>query len=113
MGDSVYIDTQGIESAIHNALVDNLPDLTPLCRAAYVFELQEVEKRLDALVELDAIRSPGEESKASKDTMEVLWRRRNELLGLLWPAIDPDAEPQQTGGVAPELHKAADEGMGC
>jgi hypothetical protein len=92
MGDPIYIDTQGIESSVYNALVESLPDLNPLIRAAYVFELQEVEKRLDALGKLDAIRTPGEESKASKEAMEALWQRRNELLGLLWPSLPSPGE---------------------
>lgn len=92
MGDPIYIDTQGIESAIHNALVDNLPNFTPLTRAAYVFELEAVEKRLRAFGATVAMAHEDETlfsvSPDNETLARTLWRRRGELLGLLWPGVE-------------------------
>ena len=99
----VYIDTQGIESAINNALVDNLPDFTPLARAAYLFELDGVEKRL-RIFGADVAMAREDETMFSvaprNDALaRTLWRRRKELLGLLWPVVDvkPEAAPEPMG----------------
>lgn len=93
MCDTVYLDTQGIENSVYNGIVQSMPDLEPLVRAAYVFELQEVEKRLEALSHMHPLRSDAEQP-GSTAAMEALWRRRNELLGRLWPhegTADPSA----------------------
>ena len=93
MGDTVYIDSQSVEHGVYNGIVTAMPDLEPLVRAAYVFELQEVEKRLEALSHMHPLRGDSEQP-ASTAAMEALWRRRNELLGRLWPheeTADPSA----------------------
>lgn len=113
MGDPIYIDTQGIENSVYNAIVESMPDLTPLVRAAYVFELNAVEKRLEPFGGHTAIQHEDEtflvREADSAAVVDALWRRRQELRGLLWPPLDAPAN----GGVATDLQKAADEGMGC
>lgn len=81
MGDDSYFDL-----GMHNALNEAL---TPLFRAAYVFELQEVEKRVIALQRGLAIADKDRRPDYERQ-LEALWARRNELLGLLWPALDVD-----------------------
>lgn len=93
MSGTMYLDSQGLPEGIENAIsrgLENLPDYTPLFRAAYVFELQEVEKRMEALgdvIEVD------QDSTDVVQALEALWRRRLELTGLLWPSSvsNPDA----------------------
>lgn len=92
-------DRADIEAGVQSALVEALPDLTPLFRAAWVFELQEVEKRVLALQRAGAIASGDQESEKYQRQLGPLWARRNELLSVLWPSLDPPAEP---GPKAPE-----------
>lgn len=90
--DTIYLDTQGIENQIYNGLVESLPDLTPLLRASYVYELQAVERRLEVLAGHEAMRYEDETllnvTPADEQRARGLWKRRGELLGLLWPALE-------------------------
>lgn len=91
MGDpiGVYIDSQAIEQGIYNGLVESLPDISPLHRAAWVIELQEVEKRLEALGHRFENRHFGGDTEGQEigAAIEALRGRRRELIGVLWPAI--------------------------
>lgn len=85
-------DGADIEYGVVNALADQLPDLTPLYRAAYVFELESVERRLVVFGATQALVHEDETLFAMAPENEImartLWRRRGELLGVLWPPFE-------------------------
>lgn len=93
MGDTIYVDPQSVEQGIYNALATL--DLSPLHRAAWVLELQEVERQLTALSRLHPLRDDAD-AQASERAMSDLWKRRGELLGLLWPPVPLPIKPDLT-----------------
>lgn len=66
-----------------------------LGRAALIFELGDVEERIERILKADHGFTPAEQAQreADQEFAEILNARRSEILATLWPGDDVEPEP--------------------